>query len=381
MREFVCEEGTLLRYCGSDRSVVIPDSITIIGNQAFYNNNVVEEIIIPDSVTHIGYRAFSNCSRLKEVRISSNVETIQQYIFSGCISLEKVTLPGSIKALNYGTFKRCVSLRTVEMEEGIRRISEGAFCKCYSLPDICIPSTVKTICPYAFSKCQKLEHVVIHSADADISNVAFYKCPETLSITWNHKSTFPEEAEKGFDIDENSTLKAYFGTNKVVNVPFGVKAIGRWAFAERKDIVSVSLPETVNFIGYAAFAYTYGLESVSMPCIQKTDDDAFRVSGILEAYFPETFIEAGGDLFVHCDRLKKIVFNSRNILFKGRIAAMCDQLEEVIFPREQLSIPETAFYACKALTLPRTAIDSATYSSAAELFAALDAEDEDDVAD
>ena len=274
---------------------------------------------------------------------------MQQYVFSGCTALEEITFPGTLSAVNYGAFKGCFSLKRVTVEEGVRRISEGAFCKCYSLEEVILPATIRCIRPYAFSKCRKLKKLVLKSLAIEISDVALYKCPEDLVIEWENKGTFSTAASQGFDIDVNGTLVTYFGPRLAVVVPDCVNTIGRFAFAGRHDIVSVSLPNTVKVIGDDAFVYTYKLECVSMPCVERVGKAIFWAAGLKEAHFPETLTEAGEDIFAHCKNLKKVSFASDHVSFKGRIAAMCYDLEEVVLPRHQKYIPAMAFYYCKSL--------------------------------
>ena len=68
-------------------SIVIPDSVTSIGNSAFGNCSKLTSIEIPDSVTSIGERAFSNCSSLTSVTIGDSVTSIGYYAFYNCDSL------------------------------------------------------------------------------------------------------------------------------------------------------------------------------------------------------------------------------------------------------------------------------------------------------
>lgn len=65
-RDFeIDEEGTLTRYRGVDKNVVIPDGVKAIGDEAFVNDTLMESVSIPNSVTYIGYEAFSGCTALK----------------------------------------------------------------------------------------------------------------------------------------------------------------------------------------------------------------------------------------------------------------------------------------------------------------------------
>lgn len=355
--DFICDGNTLISYSGSKKDVVIPFTITRIGPDAFWGNKQLESVFIHDSVTNVERRSFANCTRLKHVHIGSSINVIQDRVFAGCTALEEITIPRNIKSINCGSFKGCFSLKKVIIYDGLRKISVGAFCKCYSLSRIDLPETVSKIGRYAFSKCRKLTKVDIRSKDIEISAKAFYKCPENLSFIWRCRRPFEECAGNGFDVNEEGTLVNYFGTMKNVVVSLGVKAIGRYAFAGRNDIISVSLPETVKEIGDSAFAYTYGLETISMPNVERVEKYAFWASGLKEAHFPETLWRAGQDIFGNCDNLTIISFDSEDVWFNGRIAPMCSNLEEVVLPKKQTFIPPLAFYYCrrlKSLSIPET---------------------------
>ena len=349
MTGFLCDEGTLVRYEGRDHEVIIPDSVIAIGGHAFSGNNRMTRVVIPDSVKTIGYQAFSNCTRLASVSIGSGIKNMQQYVFSGCTALEEIVFPGTIPAINYGTFKGCFSLKRIIIGEGVRRISEGAFCKCYALEEVILPSSIQWIRPYAFSKCRKMKKLVLKSQETDISDVALYKCPEDLVIEWNSKSSFSDAASQGFDVDRAGTLVSYFGTRLSVMIPECVTSIGRFAAVGRHDITSVVLSNTVKTIGDNAFAFSYKLKRIEMPAVESIGQNVFWATGLTDVHFPASLTEAGKDIFGHCNELRHISFDSDHVAFKGRIAAMCYNLKDVILPKQQKYIPDMAFYYCESL--------------------------------
>ena len=65
-------------------NLVVPDSVTKIGNFAFSGCSSLTKVTIPDSVTEIGICAFSNCSNLSSVTIPSSVKEIGDGAFYGC---------------------------------------------------------------------------------------------------------------------------------------------------------------------------------------------------------------------------------------------------------------------------------------------------------
>ncbi|MGD0744937.1 MAG: leucine-rich repeat protein [Verrucomicrobiota bacterium] len=94
---------TITGYTGSSGTVSIPSSInflpvTSIGDWAFYSTfpNKVLNVMIPDSVTNIGNAAFYSCTSLTNITIPSSVTSIGDYAFYGCTSLASVTMPNSV---------------------------------------------------------------------------------------------------------------------------------------------------------------------------------------------------------------------------------------------------------------------------------------------
>ena len=79
---FVIEDGKLQKYHGPKTSVIIPNNVTAIGNQAFYDCKHLISVTIPNSVTTIGSCAFSGCEKLSSVIIPNSVTTIEEWAFS-----------------------------------------------------------------------------------------------------------------------------------------------------------------------------------------------------------------------------------------------------------------------------------------------------------
>ena len=77
--------------CHDLKSVIIPDTVTSIGNSAFLDTSI-ESITIPDSVKRLGKCTFENCTLLKSITIPHSVTTIDNYAFNHCNSLETVTI-------------------------------------------------------------------------------------------------------------------------------------------------------------------------------------------------------------------------------------------------------------------------------------------------
>jgi len=89
------------------KEVIIPSSVTSIGNYAFSNCTGLVEIEIPNSITQIGSYAFYNCSRLIKVEIPNSVTNIGSYAFFNCSSLTDIQIPSSTRTIFRNTFGLC----------------------------------------------------------------------------------------------------------------------------------------------------------------------------------------------------------------------------------------------------------------------------------
>ena len=98
-------------------TVIIPDSVTSIGNYAFDNRHEVTSINIPDSVTEIGHNAFYNCDGLTSITIGSGVTSIGDEAFLECAGLMSVTIPDSVTEIGYKAFSSCNALKEVHISD------------------------------------------------------------------------------------------------------------------------------------------------------------------------------------------------------------------------------------------------------------------------
>ena len=165
--------------CTSLTSITIPDSVTSIGYRAFYNctsltsvyitdiaawcnisfdsnplgyaenlylnNELVTDLIIPDSVTSIGNSALSGCTSLTSITIGNGVTSIGDSAFSGCTSLTSITIPDSVTSIGDDAFYKCTSLTSVTIGNGVTSIGDYAFSYCDSLQEVyCKPTTPPT---------------------------------------------------------------------------------------------------------------------------------------------------------------------------------------------------------------------------------------------
>jgi hypothetical protein len=186
--DFIIEGTKLTQYIGYGGNVVIPSSITAIGDNAFLflisMNNSPTSVSIPSSVTTIGTGAFKNCGDLESVTFSSpsSVKVIGSYAFTGCYSLTSINIPSSVTSIGECAFEE-TSLTSVTLPEGLTSIEEGTFASCLSLTSVDIPSSVTWIGDGAFFRCRSLTNIDIPSSVTMIGDNAFAYCHDLTSVT------------------------------------------------------------------------------------------------------------------------------------------------------------------------------------------------------
>ena len=110
MKDFEIEDGILRRYYGHDSDVVIPDSVTRVGANAFYGDKILLSVVIPNGVTSIDHDAFYRCRNLTRVVIPDGVASIGENAFHGCENLTSIVIPDSVTSIGEDAFHDCTSL-------------------------------------------------------------------------------------------------------------------------------------------------------------------------------------------------------------------------------------------------------------------------------
>ena len=133
--------------------------VTKIHQGSFHSCESLLSIVIPDSVTHIGDLAFMNCRSLAAIRLSDKLTAISNYAFAECISLKDIVLPQGITAIGFMAFSNCHNLTNIVLPDSIQTIGAAAFNQCHGLENITIGKGVTKIEPMAFLLCTGLTSV------------------------------------------------------------------------------------------------------------------------------------------------------------------------------------------------------------------------------
>ena len=203
-------------------SIVIPQGVTTIGQNAFYgcenlatvtfpstltrieggafSYTALTSLNLPDGVTHIGHSAFRECNALETVTMTDSVTTMDDNAFDDCDILRSVTLSDQIETIGLQTFSQCKKLETIHLPASLKTIGNDAFQYCESLRSLTLPDGTESIGSLAFRGCSVLEAVVIPASVTSIdsgwnNNSVFAYCGVlTLYVTpGSHAETYAKE--------------------------------------------------------------------------------------------------------------------------------------------------------------------------------------------
>ena len=239
------DNAIITKYTGSETDVTIPSTLDgytvteIVG--AFCENESIESVVIADTVRIVGRKAFMGCSSLKNVTFPENLSEIGYFAFHKCVSLKDVELPKMLEVLGEEAFSECPLITHIVLPEMLSKIQNDAFYACTSLESCENRSLCLQLSVNVFSECVSLKSFTLPDVMLEIPGGLFYGCKSLTSI----------------------------------EIPDTVYKIGTMAFEGCTNLSEINFPVELTEIGYRSFAGCTSLKSVSLEHVLYMKEAAF----------------------------------------------------------------------------------------------------------
>lgn len=368
--DFQTQGSTLVKYRGTEERVTIPDTVEVVGESAFENNQKVQFVVIPKSVKRLDAYVFWGCNNLEEVVLGKGLTAVDEYSFAGCTGLKQITIPENIQSIDAQAFAGCVNLTDIYIPATVTGIAEDAFLNCDNVTihadegsvaaqfaqklaeqknrdPLVTAAPVQTPTAVSRPDTQATTEPVSTATPAPVATPVPGNVLGSTIIVGNHALVMVHpgeekvqqgytEPEAGQETGEEQDITAETENGKipewmyyrnqsvsVVTIPEGTTEIGRFAFS-RSSLRTVTIPEGVTTIDYAAFYHCDNLDNVILP---------------------DTVNTVGAKAFTHTGWMDDFEENSMDdFLISGYIlVAYKGNLPEVVIPDGVRVIAEEAF--------------------------------------
>lgn len=334
-------------YYLDEEEVEIPSSIggipvKEIDNSAFAEKQM-NSVVIPDSVEIIGNNAFYSCTELSDIKFSANVYYVGDYAFTETKWYDdlpdgQVIIGACLYSLKGG------APETLVINDNVKTVTEYIAFRDETVKKIVFPESIELIGNFAFYECENLSEVALPDKYITLDVDAFEGTPYMFGLFRTNGAVClaGNVLGLGYDTSEYSVINIPEGINRIcerafmestlseVNIPNSVKRIETSAFYNMEGVKKIHVPESVDYLGMEVFGKCVDLEEITLPDVVSEDS------------------EIGAWGFSGCSSLKSVklpegIKNLRNTF------AVCKKLSSVELPQSLESISTSTFYNCIGL--------------------------------
>ena len=391
--DFQIEGSTLTKYRGSDERVTIPDTVEVVGESAFENNQKVQFVVIPKSVKRLDAYVFWGCNNLEEVVLGKGLTAVDEYSFAGCTGLKQITIPENIQSIDAQAFAGCVNLTDIYIPATVTGIAEDAFLNCDNVTihadegsvaaqfaqklaeqknrdPLVTAAPVQTPTAVSRPDTQATTEPVSTATPAPVATPVPGNVLGSTIIVGNHALVMVHpgeekvqqgytEPEAGQETGEEQDITAETENGKIpewmyyrnqsvsaVTIPEGTTEIGRFAFS-RSSLRTVTIPEGVTVIDYAAFYHCDNLDNVILPdTVNTVGAKAFTHTGWLDDFEENSmddFLISGDILLAYKGNLPEVVIPDGVRVIAEEAFRNHTELKKVHLPASVTDIGNDAF--------------------------------------
>ena len=391
--DFQTQGSTLVKYRGTEERVTIPDTVEVVGESAFENNQKVQFVVIPKSVKRLDAYVFWGCNNLEEVVLGKGLTAVDEYSFAGCTGLKQITIPENIQSIDAQAFAGCVNLTDIYIPATVTGIAEDAFLNCDNVTihadegsvaaqfsqklaeqkkrdPLVTAASVQTPTAVSRPDTQATTEPVSTATPAPVATPVPGNVLGSTIIVGNHALVMVHpgeekvqqgytEPEAGQETGEEQDITAETENGKIpewmyyrnqsvsaVTIPEGTTEIGRFAFS-RSSLRTVTIPEGVTVIDYAAFYHCDNLDNVILPdTVNTVGAKAFTHTGWLDDFEENSmddFLISGDILVAYKGNLPEVVIPDGVRVIAEEAFRNHTELKKVHLPASVTDIGNDAF--------------------------------------
>lgn len=391
--DFQTQGSTLVKYRGTEERVTIPDTVEVVGESAFENNQKVQFVVIPKSVKRLDAYVFWGCNNLEEVVLGKGLTAVDEYSFAGCTGLKQITIPENVQSIDAQAFAGCINLTDIYIPATVTGIAEDAFLNCDNVTihadegsvaaqfsqklaeqkkrdPLVTAAPVQTPTAVSRPDTQATTEPVSTATPAPVATPVPGNVLGSTIIVGNHALVMVHpgeekvqqgytEPEAGQETGEEQDITAetekgkipewmYYRNQSVsaVTIPEGTTEIGRFAFS-RSSLRTVTIPEGVTVIDYAAFYHCDNLDNVILPdTVNTVGAKAFTHTGWLDDFEENSmddFLISGDILVAYKGNLPEVVIPDGVRVIAEEAFRNHTELKKVHLPASVTDIGNDAF--------------------------------------
>ena len=223
------EKTVLVRYPSGkvDEDYTVPESVSVIGSEAFSGAGHLQGIGLSANITEIGRYAFAY-SGLTGITVPEGITRIETCTFSSCENLQNVVLPEGVTYLGDSCFSDCKNLQHITLPESLTAIGQSAFKSCSSLTAVVIPKNVTSIGSRVFHECRTLSSLTVAPG-----NPTYHTEGNCLIITGRKRliaNAIPCEIPSDGSVTAIGDFCFWYYNRKSLTLPKSITSISSWSF-------------------------------------------------------------------------------------------------------------------------------------------------------